>query len=47
MVFGVWLLAVFRAIAGLVSLIRDAISYELLVDRGGLLVAPGGASGFT
>ncbi len=47
MEFILWLLAVILVLAGIVSLVRGAILYGILLIVVGLLVGPGGVSIFT
>jgi hypothetical protein len=42
-----WLIAVVLVIAGIVTLVRGAIAYGLVLIVVGLLVGPGGVSLFT
>jgi hypothetical protein len=42
-----WLLAVILVIAGIVSLLRGAVLYGIVLIIVGLLVGPGGVSVFT
>jgi len=47
MEFVLWLIAVILVIAGIVSLVRGAILYGIVLIVIGLLVGPGGVSIFT
>jgi hypothetical protein len=47
MVFLLWLIAVILVVAGIVSLLRGAAMYGVLLIVIGLLVGPGGVSVFT
>lgn len=47
MEFILWLIAVILVVAGVVSLVRGAILYGILLIVVGLLVGPGGVSIFT
>jgi uncharacterized protein YqgC (DUF456 family) len=47
MEFLLWLLAVILVIAGIVTLVRGAILYGIVLIILGLLVGPGGVSIFT
>jgi hypothetical protein len=47
MEFILWLIAVILVVAGVVSLVRGAILYGILLIVVGLLVGPGGVSVFT
>jgi hypothetical protein len=45
--FILWLIAVVLVIAGIVSLVRGAVLYGVVLIIVGLLVGPGGVSVFT
>ena len=45
--FILWLIAVVLVIAGIVSLVRGAVMYGVVLIIIGLLVGPGGVSVFT
>ncbi len=45
--FILWLIAVVLVIAGIVSLVRGAVMYGVVLIIVGLLVGPGGVSVFT
>jgi uncharacterized protein YqgC (DUF456 family) len=45
--FILWLIAVVLVIAGIVSLVRGAVMYGVVLIVVGLLVGPGGVSVFT
>jgi uncharacterized protein YqgC (DUF456 family) len=45
--FILWLIAVVLVIAGIVSLVRGAVLYGIVLIIVGLLVGPGGVSVFT
>jgi len=45
--FVLWLIAVVLVIAGIVSLVRGAVMYGVVLIIVGLLVGPGGVSVFT
>ena len=45
--FILWLIAVVLVIAGIVSLVRGAVLYGVVLIFVGLLVGPGGVSVFT
>jgi len=45
--FILWLIAVVLVIAGIVSLVRGAVLYGVVLIVVGLLVGPGGVSVFT
>ncbi len=47
MEFILWLLAVILVIAGIVTLVRGAVLYGIVLIVVGLLVGPGGVSIFT
>jgi hypothetical protein len=47
MEFILWLLAVILVVAGIVSLLRGAVLYGIVLIVVGLLVGPGGVSVFT
>ena len=47
MAFILWLIAVVLVIAGIVSLVRGAVAYGIVLIVIGLLVGPGGVSVFT
>jgi hypothetical protein len=47
MEFILWLIAVVLVIAGIVTIIRGAVLYGILLIVIGLLVGPGGVSVFT
>jgi hypothetical protein len=47
MAFLLWILAVILVVGGIVSLLRGAILYGILLIIVGLLVGPGGVSVFT
>ena len=47
MLFLLWLIAVILVVAGIVTLLRGAIVYGLVLIVVGLLVGPGGVSVFT
>lgn len=47
MAFILWLLAVILVIAGVVTLVRGAVLYGVVLVVVGLLVGPGGVSLFT
>ena len=47
MAFILWLIAVVLVIAGIVSLVRGAVAYGIVLIVVGLLVGPGGVSVFT
>ena len=47
MEFILWLLAVILVIAGIVTIIRGAVLYGIVLIVVGLLVGPGGVSIFT
>lgn len=47
MEFILWLLAVILVIAGIVTLVRGAVLYGIVLIVVGLLVGPGGVSVFT
>lgn len=47
MEFVLWLIAVILVIAGIVTLVRGAVLYGVLLIIVGLLVGPGGVSIFT
>lgn len=47
MEFILWLLAVILVIAGIVTLVRGAVLYGIVLIIVGLLVGPGGVSVFT
>jgi hypothetical protein len=47
MEFILWLLAVILVIAGIVTLVRGAVLYGVVLIVVGLLVGPGGVSVFT
>jgi hypothetical protein len=47
MEFILWLLAVILVVAGIVSLLRGAVLYGIVLIVVGLLVGPGGVSIFT
>jgi hypothetical protein len=45
--FILWLIAVVLVVAGIVSLVRGAVMYGIVLIIVGLLVGPGGVSVFT
>jgi hypothetical protein len=47
MEFILWLIAVILVIAGIVTLVRGAVLYGIILIIVGLLVGPGGVSIFT
>jgi len=47
MAFLMWIIAVVLVIAGIVSLVRGAVMYGVVLIIVGLLVGPGGVSVFT
>jgi hypothetical protein len=47
MEFVLWLIAVILVIAGIVTLVRGAVAYGIVLIVVGLLVGPGGVSVFT
>ena len=47
MEFVLWLIAVILVISGIVTIVRDAVLYGVVLIVVGLLVGPGGVSLFT
>jgi hypothetical protein len=47
MEFILWLIAVILVVAGIVTLVRGAIAYGIILIVVGLLIGPGGVSIFT